>query len=107
MAMRQVLGAGQGSDMLRESIKATVPSPGAFSKAYNLSQLKKFEQQVNRLQRGIPGVKLAEPKGEIETPKTGGGSKADFIRDYRKAKPDSKSSDKELGDYYDKTHGGK
>jgi hypothetical protein len=31
-----------------------------------LAQLKKFEMQVNRLERGVAGVKLASPKGEIE-----------------------------------------
>jgi hypothetical protein len=68
MAMRSVLGAGQGSDQLRDAIKATVPNKGTFSKEYAQAQLIKFEQQVNRLERGVPGVKLATPKGEIETP---------------------------------------
>jgi hypothetical protein len=68
MAMRSVLGAGQGSDQLRDAIKATIPNKGTFSKEYAKDQLRKFEQQVNRLERGVPGVKLATPKGEIETP---------------------------------------
>jgi hypothetical protein len=66
MAMRSVLGAGQGSDQLRDAIKATVPNAGTFSKEMALAQLKKFEMQVNRLERGVAGVKLASPKGEIE-----------------------------------------
>jgi hypothetical protein len=67
MAMRAVLGAGQGSDQLRDAIKATIPNKGTFSKVYAQSQLDKFEQQVNRLARGVPTVKLANPQGIIES----------------------------------------
>ncbi len=51
-------------------IKATIPNKGTFSKEMAQAQLDKFEQQVNRLERGVPKVKLAAPQGPIET---GGG----------------------------------
>jgi len=67
MAMRGVLGAGQGSDLLRFAILAVTPSAATPTKSYASSQLDKFEMQVNRLQRGVPFVKLAEPQGAITT----------------------------------------
>ena len=60
MAMRSVLGAGQGSDDLREAIKATIPGPSTPNKQYALKQLKKFEQVLNRLERGVLKVPLRE-----------------------------------------------
>jgi hypothetical protein len=60
MAMRSVLGAGQGSDDVRRAIRDTIPgmlTPGPLAAA----QLDKFEQQMARLARGVPTVPL---KGE-------------------------------------------
>jgi hypothetical protein len=65
MAMRSVLGAGQGSEDLRSAITATIPSAKTPSKAYAAQQLDKFEGQLNRLERGVPKVQLRE-----ETPIT-------------------------------------
>jgi hypothetical protein len=58
MAMRTVLGAGQGSQDLRSAITATFPGPTTPSKAYGLKQLDAFENTINRLERGIPNVPL-------------------------------------------------
>lgn len=62
MAMRAVLGAGQGSEDLRMAIKSTIPGPSTPNKAYALKQLEKFEQVLNRLERGIPNVPLRKPE---------------------------------------------
>lgn len=62
MAMRSVLGAGQGSDELRAAIKATLPNAKSPNAAYVNMQLDKFEKTLNRLSRGVPTVKL-RPEG--------------------------------------------
>jgi hypothetical protein len=59
MAMRSVLGAGQGSEDLRSAITATIPGATTPTKGYALKQLDAFEQVLNRLERGIPQVPLA------------------------------------------------
>ncbi len=66
MAMRSVLGAGQGSDELRAAIMATLPSPRTPTRAYAKSALDKFEGQINRLARGVPEVPLRP--GQAPTP---------------------------------------
>jgi len=43
MAMRSVLGAGQGSEDLRSAITATIPGPTTPTKEYGLKQLDAFE----------------------------------------------------------------
>jgi len=58
MAMRSVLGAGQGSDELRAAILATVPGGATPSKQWGGMQLNKFENVIDRLSRGVPGVPL-------------------------------------------------
>jgi hypothetical protein len=58
MAMRSVLGAGQGSEDLRSAIMATIPGPATPNKAYALQQLKVFERVLDRLGRGVPKVPL-------------------------------------------------
>ena len=58
MAMRTVLGAGQGSEDLRSAIMATIPGPATPSKAYALQQLNTFEKVLDRLGRGVPKVPL-------------------------------------------------
>ncbi len=64
MAMRSVLGAGQGSDELRNAIKAVIPGPRTPSNAYAGKQLEKFEATLNRLGRGIPSVPLRPELGQ-------------------------------------------
>lgn len=63
MAMRSVLGAGQGSDDMRRAIRGTIPGPNTPSKEYALKQLDKFEAVLNRLEKGIPQVPLAKGNG--------------------------------------------
>lgn len=58
MAMRSVLGAGQGSDELRAAITATIPGPSTPNKEYGMKQLDKFDQVLNRLERGVLKVPL-------------------------------------------------
>lgn len=58
MAMRTVLGAGQGSQDLRAAITNTFPGPTTPSKRYGLKQLDAFEKTIDRLERGIPDVPL-------------------------------------------------
>ncbi len=65
MAMRSVLGAGQGSEDMRAAITATIPGPRTPSKAYAGKQLDAFEKVLNRLAKGVPGMPLnnAAPQG--------------------------------------------
>jgi hypothetical protein len=63
MAMRTVLGAGQGSEDMRSAITATIPGPMTPTKEYALEQLKTFEKVLNRLERGIPKVALRTDTG--------------------------------------------
>ncbi len=63
MAMRSVLGAGQGSEDLRSAITATIPGPTTPSKDYALKQLETFEKVLDRLERGVPKVPLRTDLG--------------------------------------------
>jgi hypothetical protein len=67
MAMRSVLGAGQGSEDLRRAIGNTVPNPRTPSKAYAIKQLEAYENQVQRLGRGLPGVGLRSTEQVAKT----------------------------------------
>lgn len=62
MAMRSVLGAGQGSEDLRRAILSTIPGPGTPSASYALKQLDAFERVLGRLEKGVvtlpPGLNL-------------------------------------------------
>ena len=75
MAMRQVLGAGQGSDEMRAAITATLPTPRTPTRAYASTALDKFEGQLNRLSRGLLNVPLS-PEAQPPTPGTVPSSKA-------------------------------
>jgi len=66
-AVRTILGAGQGSDLMREAIAATVPGPMTPSKDAAERQLRVFEVQIDRLSRGIPLVPL-RPAPEVPPP---------------------------------------
>jgi microcystin-dependent protein len=63
MAMRSVLGAGQGSEDLRSAIQATIPGPTTPNREYALKQLGQFEKVLNRLERGVPKVQLRNDVG--------------------------------------------
>jgi hypothetical protein len=65
MAMRSVIGAGQGSDELRQAISATIPSPRTPTRDYATKALDKFEAQIDRLARGVPEVPL---RGATQAP---------------------------------------
>ena len=71
MAMRSVLGAGQGSEQLRDAILSTIPSPRTPSKVYMNKQLDAFEGVLNRLGRGIPNVPLRNDTGAQKQPQGG------------------------------------
>ena len=58
MAMRSVLGAGQGSEDLRSAITATIPSATTPTVGYASKQLDQFEKVLNRLERGVPNMPL-------------------------------------------------
>jgi hypothetical protein len=60
MAMRSVLGAGQGSEDLRAAIRSTIPGPQTPTKKYAGQQLDAFEGVLNRLEKGIPNVPLVQ-----------------------------------------------
>jgi len=63
MAMRAVLGTGQGSEDMRRAISNTIPSPQTPTKKYAAAQLDAFEKVLNRLEKGIPNVPLADRGG--------------------------------------------
>jgi hypothetical protein len=65
MAMRSVLGAGQGSEDLRAAIIATLPGAGTPTREYADKQLQAFESQLNRLERGVPKVPLRTDIGGV------------------------------------------
>jgi hypothetical protein len=71
MAMRSVLGAGQGSEELRQAIMQTLPGAGTPSKEFFTKQVNAIENTINRLERGVPNVPLGPAK-----PKVGGGEEA-------------------------------
>lgn len=89
MAMRSVLGAGQGSDELRAAITATIPSARTPSRQYARKQLDAFEATLNRLGRGIPTVPLKPlPGGTVPGTGEGGAN--------RPMKPFKQMSNEEL-----------
>jgi hypothetical protein len=79
MAMRSVLGAGQGSEDLREAIKRTIPGMLSPNKAYALKQIEAFNNQLNRLARGVPKVKLRSMEEVRQTMGNNGKDKPKFV----------------------------
>jgi hypothetical protein len=61
MAMRSVLGAGQGSEDLRKAITNTLPGIMSPNKQYAQKQLDLFEKTLDRLKRGIPQGQGGKP----------------------------------------------
>jgi hypothetical protein len=79
MAMRSVLGAGQGSEDLRNAILATLPGPRTPTREYAAKQLDAFERVLDRLGRGVPKVKLgAMPNQSDSQSGTGNCTQADL-----------------------------
>ena len=60
MTMRTTLGAGQGSDELRDAIRKTVPSAVPPSPEFAKIQLDKFKDQIKILEQGIANPQLAD-----------------------------------------------
>lgn len=58
MALRTLLGAGQGSDDVRTAIRETLPGLLSPDRSYALRQLDAFDKTIARLHRGVPNVKL-------------------------------------------------
>jgi hypothetical protein len=71
MAMRTILGAGQGSEDLRTAITQTLPGAGTPSKEFFNKQVNAVEQTLNRLERGVPKVPL-NPEKQTTGNKEGG-----------------------------------
>lgn len=62
MGMRQLLGGGQGSDLMRTAISATLPGMIIGSTGAMQAQLNAFTRMTKRLRAGIANPKLAEMK---------------------------------------------
>ena len=67
LSLRNVAGMGQGSDQLRDAIRATLPGVKSGSKALALKQLDAFENQVMLLERGVPKVGGTQAGGAAPT----------------------------------------
>jgi hypothetical protein len=79
MAMRSVLGAGQGSEGLKNAIVATLPGPRTPTREYAAKQLDAFERALDRLSRSIPKVKLGDmPNRSDSESGTGNYTQADL-----------------------------
>lgn len=56
MAMRSVLGAGQGAEDLRAAILNTLPGISSGSAGFGKIQLQNLMATLDRVERGVPGV---------------------------------------------------
>lgn len=80
MAMRSVLGAGQGSEDLRRAILSTLPGAGTPNKRFAILQLQRFEKTLDRLKRGVLLVPLnQETSGAGRSSSTSGGISMDDL----------------------------
>jgi hypothetical protein len=68
MAMRSVAGLGQGSEDLRNAIRAVVPNAGTPNLKYLQGQLKLFRGTAQRLEKGVPGVVYKQSAAPISDP---------------------------------------
>jgi hypothetical protein len=74
MSMRSILGAGQGSQDVRDAVRDTLPSLLSPDRSYALRQLDAYDKTIARLHRGVPRVPLNEqpfPAGGGAAPRTG------------------------------------
>lgn len=74
MAVRSLLGAGQGSDTMRAAMRTTLPSL-LGPKDLAIRQLNAFDATIARLHRGVNNVKLNETG---QPPATGGSGSGSF-----------------------------
>ena len=102
MAMRTVLGTGQGSDLAREAMERTVPGLATPSKAFAKVQLDKLDSQLNALEKYIPEVKPRELKPVGVGKGAGNNAKATFIKNA----VSHGYSKKEAEDHWNKKAGG-
>ena len=58
MAMRAVVGYGQGSDSLRDAIIATIPNAKTPTKAAAIEQLNNYQDQILRLSKAYPEIAI-------------------------------------------------
>jgi hypothetical protein len=78
MAMRSVLGAGQGSEDIRRAILQTLPGISSGSKGFGKKQLDNLLGVLGRLEKGVPSVPMRGgngfevPKGAPEAPRQDG-----------------------------------
>jgi hypothetical protein len=72
MAMRSILGAGQGSEDVRNAIRATLPSLLSPDRSYALAQLDAYDKTIARLHRGVPRVPLNTTPFNVQSPEGGG-----------------------------------
>lgn len=72
MAMRSVLGAGQGSEDMRRAILQTLPGVGSGSSGFGKKQLDNLIAVLGRLERGVPQTPMRPQTGGAAT---GGGFK--------------------------------
>ena len=79
MAMRTILGAGQGSEDMRNAIRDTLPGLLSPDKSYALRQLDAFDKTINRLHRGVPKVQLRTDLGDETGNQFGGSSAGDTM----------------------------
>jgi hypothetical protein len=93
MAMRSILGAGQGSEDMRNAIRDTLPTLLSPDKSYAIRQLDAFDKTITRLHRGVPKVLLRTDLGDGTANPAAGGNADHYIyaRDLKgkvhKAKP--------------------
>lgn len=66
MALRTVLGAGQGSEDMRRAILDTLPSIASNSSLAR-KQLGNLQAVLNRVERGVPNVPLNSERGKTYT----------------------------------------
>jgi hypothetical protein len=60
MSMRSILGAGQGSQDVRDAVRDTLPTLLSPDKSFALRQLDAYDRTIQRLHRGVPAVPLNE-----------------------------------------------
>jgi hypothetical protein len=72
MSMRSILGAGQGSQDVRDAVRDTLPSLLSPDRSYALRQLDAYDKTIARLHRGVPNV----PLNNAPFPPAGGGAPA-------------------------------
>ena len=114
MALRTVLGAGQGSKDLRDAIMQTIPGAMTPNKVFAEKQLTLLDHVLDRVSRGIMNVPL-RPMGEgkkgAELQQTGGNPPTleEFIPAAREASREVNPNvtDAELTEFYNNKYGGR